>query len=77
MGAVPGLPGPVRSRKGSKMSIELREICCDTCPLNPTCEEENQFLQDIGLADPWGEEHEIPTHWDEIGNAEETWWGEE
>lgn len=35
----------------------LREICCDTCPLDPTCEEENDFLRDIGLADEWGEEH--------------------
>ena len=31
--------------------MRLREICCDSCPLSPTCEEENDFLRDIGLAD--------------------------
>lgn len=36
--------------------MELREICCDSCPFTPTCEEENEFLRDIGLADQWGEE---------------------
>jgi hypothetical protein len=29
----------------------LREICCDTCPYTPTCEEQNDFLRDILLAD--------------------------
>ncbi len=24
-------------------------ICCDTCPYSPTCEEEDEFLRDIGL----------------------------
>jgi hypothetical protein len=24
-------------------------ICCDTCPYNPTCEEEDDFLRSIGL----------------------------
>lgn len=33
-------------------------ICCDTCPYTPTCEEEDQFLADIGLAPQWGEEHD-------------------
>jgi hypothetical protein len=34
----------------------LREICCDSCPFSPTCEEENEFLRDIGQADDqWGE----------------------
>ena len=36
--------------------LRLREICCDSCPLYPTCEEENEFLRDIGLADEWGDE---------------------
>jgi len=35
--------------------MRLREICCDCCPYTPTCEEENEFLRDIGLADEWGE----------------------
>jgi len=35
--------------------VRLREICCDCCPYTPTCEEENEFLRDIGLADEWGE----------------------
>jgi hypothetical protein len=27
-------------------------ICCDTCPYNPTCEEEEDFLREIfGLDD--------------------------
>jgi hypothetical protein len=26
-------------------------ICCDTCPYSPTCEEEDDFLTSIGLAD--------------------------
>jgi hypothetical protein len=30
--------------------------CCDSCPFNPTCEEERQFLADIGLYPAWGEE---------------------
>lgn len=38
--------------------VPLREICCDSCPLAPTCEEENDFMVSIGLADPWGEEFE-------------------
>ena len=33
----------------------FREICCDSCPYSPTCEEENDFLRDIGLADDDGE----------------------
>jgi hypothetical protein len=33
-------------------------ICCDTCPYSPTCEEENDFLASIGLADEWGEEYD-------------------
>lgn len=32
-------------------------VCCDTCPFSPTCEEEEDFLRDIGLAEPWGEEY--------------------
>ena len=28
------------------MSIQLPEICCDTCPYSPTCEEERDFLID-------------------------------
>lgn len=36
--------------------MDEHELCCDTCPLSPTCEEERDFLRDIGLADPWGEE---------------------
>lgn len=32
-------------------------ICCDTCPLSPTCEEEADFLADIGLGEQWGEEY--------------------
>jgi hypothetical protein len=38
----------------------LNEICCDTCPWNPTCEEDNDFLASIGLGDPgdfeWGDD---------------------
>lgn len=30
--------------------------CCDTCPFTPDCEEEAQFLADIGLGEQWGEE---------------------
>jgi len=30
----------------------MHEICCDCCPLSPTCEEENDFLASIGLGDP-------------------------
>lgn len=33
-------------------------ICCDTCPCSPTCEEEDQFLADIGLGEQWGEEYD-------------------
>jgi hypothetical protein len=33
------------------MTARLREICCDTCPYSPTCEDYNEFLRDIGLAD--------------------------
>jgi hypothetical protein len=33
-------------------------ICCDTCPYSPTCEEERDFLADIGLAPKWGEEYD-------------------
>jgi len=48
------LPGPPAARGGT---VELKTICCDSCPYNPTCEEENDFLRDIGLADDdWGEE---------------------
>lgn len=29
-------------------------ICCDTCPYNPTCEEQDEFLADIfGLNDEY------------------------
>jgi len=32
-------------------------ICCDTCPYNPTCEEEDDFLRQIGLLDDeWGDD---------------------
>jgi hypothetical protein len=34
------------------------EICCDSCPFDPTCEEENDFLATLG--DPgdfeWGDD---------------------
>ena len=30
----------------------MKEICCDSCPFDPTCEEENDFLASIGLGDP-------------------------
>lgn len=33
-------------------------ICCDSCPLSPTCEEEAGFLADIGLAPKWGQEYD-------------------
>jgi hypothetical protein len=34
-------------------------ICCDTCPFSPTCEEEEEFLRDVGQADDWwGEEYD-------------------
>jgi hypothetical protein len=37
--------------------MRLREICCDSCPFNPTYEEQNEFLRDTGVADDeWGEE---------------------
>lgn len=41
--------------------MRLKAICCDCCPFSPTCEEENEFLRDIGLADDeWGEErHDV------------------
>ena len=42
MGAVVG---------GSEAAMRLREICCDSCPFNPACEEQNEFLRDIGPAD--------------------------
>ena len=39
------------------MSVELLEICCDSCPYYPTCEEINDFHRDIGLlADECGDE---------------------
>jgi hypothetical protein len=42
------------------------EICCDCCPYEPTCEEENDFLASIGLGDPgdfeWGDDGH-PTGW--------------
>jgi hypothetical protein len=32
-------------------------ICCDSCPLAPTCEEENDLMAAAGLIDDeWGEE---------------------
>lgn len=42
----------------------LREICCDTCPMSPTCEEHNDFLADIGLAPQWGEEYDDGQTWE-------------
>ena len=45
---------------GARRPVRLREICCDCCPLDPTCEEENDFLRDVGLADEWGEENDVP-----------------
>jgi hypothetical protein len=45
-------------------------ICCDTCPYSPTCEEERDFLADIGLAPKCGQEYDddsmadfIPEDW--------------
>jgi hypothetical protein len=35
--------------------VRLREVCCDCCPYSPTCEEYNDWLRDIGLADERGE----------------------
>jgi hypothetical protein len=33
------------------------EICCDTCPYAPTCEEVSDFERDVlHLGDEWGEE---------------------
>jgi hypothetical protein len=37
----------------------LRAICCYCCPYTPTCEEENDFLRDIGLADERGDDERI------------------
>ena len=33
------------------------EICCDTCPFWPTCEDENEFTAQIFGLDEWGEEY--------------------
>lgn len=34
-------------------------ICCDTCPYSPTCEEDDDFLRQIGLLDAdWEEEYD-------------------
>ena len=33
-------------------------VCCDTCPYTPTCEEEDDFMQSIGLAESWGQEYD-------------------
>lgn len=27
--------------------MRLKPICCDTCPFDPTCEDENDFLRDV------------------------------
>ena len=27
--------------------VMLPEICCDTCPYSPACEEERDFLTDV------------------------------
>jgi hypothetical protein len=27
--------------------MRLPEICCDTCPYDPTCEDERDFLRDV------------------------------
>lgn len=32
------------------------EVCCDTCPYAPTCEEVRDFERDVLGIDPWGEE---------------------
>jgi hypothetical protein len=34
-------------------------MCCDTCPYSPTCEEQEDFLRQIGLL-PDDEEYEPP-----------------
>lgn len=35
----------------------VAEICCDTCPYTPTCEEIQDFERDVlHLGDEWGEE---------------------
>lgn len=37
-------------------------ICCDTCPLAPTCEEVEDFERDIlHLHEEWGEEYDART----------------
>lgn len=34
------------------------EICCDTCPFTPTCEEIDDFERDVlRLGEEWAEEH--------------------
>ena len=35
--------------------MRLPEICCDTCPYNPTCEDERDFLKDVFHLDDDGE----------------------
>lgn len=34
-------------------------ICCDTCPLSPTCEEEDDFRRDVLGLDDDGYEWEL------------------
>lgn len=37
----------------------VAEICCDTCPFEPTCEEIRDFERDVlGLGEEWGQEHD-------------------
>lgn len=37
----------------------MAEICCDTCPYAPTCEEINDFERDVlRLGEEWGQEHD-------------------
>lgn len=31
----------------------FRQICCDTCPYNPSCEDENDELRAMGFRAPW------------------------
>lgn len=37
----------------------MTEICCDTCPYAPTCEEIRDFERDVlRLCEEWGQEHD-------------------
>jgi hypothetical protein len=37
--------------------MQVPMICCDSCPFSPTCEEEDDFLESIGLGEhEWDEE---------------------